>query len=93
MTRVLATETAKTAIDQMQSIITGGLTDQIQKLDGLGQQLSDPNNWDGNLAGQFRSDTWPKTNSALKQALSQLEELRTHLTQIHTNIFQAGGNA
>ena len=48
--RVLSSQAAKDAIQKIQSIITGGLTEQINALNNEGQQLSDPNNWDGPLA-------------------------------------------
>lgn len=92
MSRVLSTQEARSAISQIQGIIQGGLTDQIRQLDSQGQVLSDPNVWDGPLAQQFRGDVWrPSTKSALENALHELEELRTQLDQIATNIFVAGG--
>ncbi|SDU78566.1 hypothetical protein SAMN04489737_0527 [Arcanobacterium phocae] len=91
MSRVLSTEEAKSAINQMQSIINGGLTDQIQALDHQGQTLSDPNVWDGPLAERFRGETWPATRQALEKAKQELEQLRNNLQQISTNIFTAGG--
>ncbi len=45
--RVLSSQAAKDAIQKIQSIINGGLTEQINALNNEGQQLSDPNNWDG----------------------------------------------
>jgi putative pyrophosphorylase len=93
MSRVLSTEQAKTAIRQIQSIIDGGLTDQINALDSQGQILSDPNNWDGPLAQQFRGSTWPETKSALNKAATELAELRQQLDTIASNIFTAGGGA
>lgn len=93
MSRVLSTEEAKTAIRQLQSIIGGGFTEQITQLDTQGRVLSDPNNWDGPLAIQFRSTTWPETKAALDRAKAELEDLRTQLDQIAQNIFTAGGGA
>ncbi len=93
MSRVLSTEQAKTAIQQLQSIINGGFTDQITQLDAQGKTLSDPNIWDGPLAEKFRSSTWPETRAALDKARTELEELRTQLNQISSNIFTAGGGA
>jgi len=89
--RVLSTDAAKAAIGQIQSIINGGLTDQIAALDSQGKILSEPNNWDGPLAETFRNDTWPTTNAALKNALQKLDELHSELKTISTNIFTAGG--
>lgn len=91
MSRVLSTEQAKSAIQQIQAIINGGFTDQISQLDAQGRVLSDPNVWDGPLASQFRGSTWPETKAALDKARTELEQLRGQLNQISTNIFTAGG--
>ncbi|GAA1888118.1 hypothetical protein GCM10009715_37560 [Paeniglutamicibacter psychrophenolicus] len=93
MSRVLSTEQAKTAIQQIQAIINGGFTDQISQLDAQGRVLSDPNVWDGPLASQFRGSTWPETKAALDKARTELEQLRGQLNQISTNIFTAGGGS
>ena len=93
MSRVLSTEEAKSAISQIQRIIQGGLNDQIQALDVQGQILSQPKVWDGPLAQQFRSETWPQTKSALDKAQQELEELRAQLEKISRDIFTAGGGA
>jgi uncharacterized protein YukE len=91
--RVLSSEQAKSAITQMQAIINGGLTNEINNLNTQGQALSDPNNWDGPLADRFRSATWPETKAALDKAKIELEELRGQLQQISTNIMTAGGGS
>ena len=93
MSRVLSTEQAKSAIQQVQSIVNGGFTDQISALDAQGKLLSDPNVWDGPLAAQFRGSTWPETKAALDKAREELEQLRTQLDKISQNIFTAGGGA
>ncbi|GGF44874.1 hypothetical protein GCM10011519_33360 [Marmoricola endophyticus] len=93
MTRVLSTPEAKTAIQQLRTLITGGFTDQITQMDAQGKTLSDPNVWDGPLAEKFRSSTWPETRSALDKAKQELEELRTQLDQISQNIMSAGGGS
>ena len=48
--RVLSTESAKTAIVQVQAIVNDGLVDEINKLDQQGRTLSNPDVWDGPLA-------------------------------------------
>ncbi|MBK0421445.1 pyrophosphorylase [Leucobacter sp. CSA2] len=93
MSRVLSTEEAKTAIRQIQSIINGGFTEQIDSLDAQGRILSDANVWDGPLAQQFRGTVWPDTHAALGKVKTELEELRAQLDQIAQNIFTAGGGA
>lgn len=91
MSRVLSTDEAKEAIRQIQSIVNGGLTDQIQALDNQGQRLSAPDVWDGPLASQFRGQVWPETRSALEKTKAELEQLRANLQKIATDIFTAGG--
>lgn len=91
--RVLSTEEAKQAITRVKNLIEGGLTEQIQALDGQGKILSDPNVWDGPLASQFRSSTWPETKSALDKAKQELDELHQQLQKISQDIFSAGGGA
>ncbi len=90
--RVLSTEQAKTAIAQVQSIVDGGLAEQISRLDAQGRVLSSPDVWDGQLAAQFRDSTWPQTKSALDRARQELDLLREQLQKITQNIMMAGGN-
>ena len=89
--RILSSEEARSAISQIQSIIGGGLSDQIAKLDVQGKVLSDPEVWAGPLAQQFRGSTWPETKAALDKAKQELDDLRGQLDQIAANIFTAGG--
>lgn len=91
MPRVLSTTEGREAIARMQSIITGGLTDQVSQLKTQGQVLSDPSVWDGSLASQFRS-TWPQTASTLDRMTAELEQLRTRVDRINADIMAAGGN-
>ena len=89
--RVLSTQTAREAIQQMQRIINSGLSEEIESLNKQGQTLSDPNVWDGRLAEQFRSE-WPDTYNALKKAQEEVEKLRAQVQKINENIMMAGGN-
>ena len=91
--RVLSTSEAKTAITQIQSILNGSFIGSINQLETQGQTLSEPNIWDGQLAQQFRSDTWPQCSAALKNAHTQLTQLQQDLSKIAQNIMTAGGNA
>ncbi|WP_261554722.1 hypothetical protein [Frankia tisae] len=92
MARVVSTDTARDAIGRMQQIINSGLSQEIQNLEHEGQLLSDPNNWDGGLAAQFRTDIWPQTKSALDRAVIQLGQLQQKVSQINTDIMSAGGS-
>jgi hypothetical protein len=92
-TRVLATEEARQAITQIQTILNDGLTNTIGQLKTQGTTLSEPNVWDGQLALEFRGTIWPQCSAALDNAHRQLLELQQKLQQIHQNIMAAGGNA
>lgn len=89
--RVLSTAAARDAISSFQRIVTGPLLQQIGELNAQGQILSQPNNWDGRLAAEFRSH-WSETNQKLLGIQQALEELRKQVHQINQNIMQAGGN-
>lgn len=91
MSRVLSTEAARSSIATMSSIINGGLADQIAQLDQQGQQLSQPDVWDGSLATQFRSG-WPQTSRMLQTVRTELDELRGRIERINADIMAAGGN-
>lgn len=91
--RVLSSDQGKASITKLQAIVNGGLAEQINALKAEGQILSDPNVWDGMLAEDFRANTWPTTASALDQTAEALEELRTRVQSINTEIMSAGGNA
>ncbi len=90
--RVLSTATAREAITAFQSIVNGPLVEQISQLNSKGQILSQPNNWDGRSAAEFRSH-WADTHQKLMSTQQALEELRRQIAQINANIMQAGGNS
>jgi uncharacterized protein YukE len=89
--RVLSTGAARQAIERFQRIVQGPLLQQINDLHREGQLLSDPTQWDGRLAAQFR-DHWADTHQRLAAVQQSLEELRRQIAQINQNIMQAGGN-
>lgn len=91
MTRVLATDDAKTAISQLKNLVNGNLEQLLGQLDQQGQKLSDPHCWDGPRAIEFRSTVWPDTSRSLKQVKSALDELRVKLDGITSDIMRAGG--
>lgn len=89
--RVLSTAAAREAIQRFGKIVNGDLLNQINSLNREGQTLSQPDNWDGRLAADFRSK-WPETNAALQKMKTTLEELKSKVQQINENIMSAGGN-
>ena len=89
--RVLSTEEARTAIQQMQSILSTSFESNVQNLINVGNTLSQPDVWDGPVAARFRGD-WQRTSNSLNQALTALKELGQQISSINENIMQAGGN-
>jgi uncharacterized protein YukE len=89
--RVLSSDTARSSIQRFQAIVNGPLVEQIGALHTEGQALSDPNNWDGALAQEFRG-TWDTTHQQLLRVKEQLEELRQRVARINQDIMTAGGN-
>lgn len=90
--RVLSTEQGKTSITRISSILNGGLADQVRALKSEGQTLSDPNIWDGILAEDFRTNTWPSAATTLDAVAASLEELQQSIAAINGDIMMAGGN-
>lgn len=93
MARVLATDEARTAIAAIQAVLDGSMTDTLTRLQQQGQVLCSPESWDGQLAAQFRSETWPAHERAFLQMKGSLEALREQVARINTDILSAGGNA
>ncbi|MEM8534910.1 MAG: pyrophosphorylase [Chloroflexota bacterium] len=89
--RVLSSGAAREAITRLQTLINSDLVAQITALNAQGQILSDPNVWDGSLAGQFRSE-WPGVKGQLDKVVQTLEDLRGQVQIINQNIMSAGGN-
>ena len=92
MSRVLSTQEAKDAIVALRSGIDNDFFNAVGALNRQGQILSNPDCWDGDLARQFRDETWPHVQSVLNKATSDLQELNDSLRQIAENIFAAGGS-
>lgn len=90
--RVLSSAAAREAIQKFQQIVNGPLLDQIVALNRQGSVLSQPDVWDGRLAGEFRNN-WPEINRKLEAIKNDLETLRSQLDSINKNIMSAGGNS
>jgi uncharacterized protein YukE len=91
--RVLATDDAKSAIQQMNTLVNGSLEQLLGQLDAQGQKLSDPSCWDGARAIEFRSTVWPETSKSLRHVKTVLDDLRVKLDGITTDIMRAGGDS
>ena len=90
MTTVKSTEVAHAEANKLLGIINNQLPGLIGQLNSHGQQLSDPNNWDGPLAQRFRGEVWPQAQQNLKKMNQDLLHLQHQVSNILTNITQAG---
>lgn len=91
MTTVKSTDFAHDQAAKMLAIINSELPAVIGKLNNHGQQLSDPNHWEGPLARQFRGEVWPQAKGDLDKIKTSLEHLQQQVQKILTNISHAGG--
>jgi uncharacterized protein YukE len=91
MPTVKVTDLAHQDATKMLSIINNQLPGLISQLNSTGQQMSDPNNWDGPLAQKFRGDVWPKAKADLDKMKTALDQLQGSVQKILTNISHAGG--
>jgi uncharacterized protein YukE len=91
MTTVKSTDFAHQQAGKMLSLINNQLPGLIQQLNTSGQQLSDPNHWDGPLAQKFRGEVWPQAKGDLDRMKASLEQLQQQVQKILTNISHAGG--
>ena len=88
--RVLATDRAKSAAQQMNSLLTGSLRSQLAALKQQGQTLCRPAVWDGPAAARFRSQQWPPMGRSMDQALEALTNLEKSSQTVTSNIIRAG---
>ncbi|MCL2552898.1 MAG: pyrophosphorylase [Actinomycetia bacterium] len=91
MATVKSTDMAHQEAAKMMSLITNQLPGLISQLNGHGQTLSDPNQWDGPLAQRFRGEVWPQAKGDLDKMKASLEHLQQQVQKILTNISHAGG--
>jgi uncharacterized protein YukE len=91
MPTVKVTDLAHQDAQKMLSIINNQMPQLINQLNSTGQQMSDPNNWDGPLAQKFRGEVWPQAKNDLEKMKSSLAQLQQSVQKILSNISQAGG--
>lgn len=90
---VLATPTAVAAARKMREVINNGLQETLALLDDQGGDiLSNPGEWSGGRARDFRENVWPEVNGSLVRARQQLDELALRIDGILADVMAAGGN-
>ena len=88
--RTVSSPAAESAVQQMRAILVGSLSDDLNRLRGYAQTLSNAEVWDGRAASEFRGPVWSASNAALVELQSQLEQLRLKVEVITRDIMQAG---
>ncbi|GAA5190130.1 WXG100 family type VII secretion target [Rugosimonospora acidiphila] len=91
MPTVKVTDLAHQDAQKMLNIINNQLPTLFRQLNSTGQQMSDPNNWDGPLAQKFRGEVWPQAKADLDKMQQSLVQLQQSVQKILNNISQAGG--
>ncbi|MEA3058503.1 MAG: hypothetical protein QOF34_1318 [Sphingomonadales bacterium] len=89
--RVLAHPVAKERIVALRALLAGGFIENIQQLLANGDELANPEHWDGPRAIEFRG-MWPGLRSSLLDAHGHLTELGASIDSITSAIMSAGGN-
>jgi hypothetical protein len=87
---VRSTPEAVNAVHDLATTINGPLLDNFEDLRRFGQVLSDPENWDGRTATDFRATVWPSYLRTLTDLHAQLDKLRIRLREIQAEIISAG---
>jgi uncharacterized protein YukE len=87
---VRSTPEAVTAVAGLGALVNGPLLRKFDDLRRHANVLTDPDNWDGRTATDFRSTVWPSYERALTDLHTQLGRLRTRLGEIQDDIQGAG---
>jgi uncharacterized protein YukE len=87
---VRSTPQAEAAISDLASIVNGPLLTHFEELRATARTLTDPENWDGRGATEFRTTVWPGYERTLTELHARLDQLRTRLAEIQSEIQSAG---
>jgi len=88
--RVLATTAALQAARTIQTVIRGGLQQNVQEVLVHLQTLSNPAVWDGPQADQFRRAQAPRHQASMRNALVSMRQLSSHADSAVVDITTAG---
>lgn len=88
--RTVSTPAAESAVQQLGTILSGNLLDDLERLRTYAVKLSDHDVWDGRAAEQFRGEVWHQSDAALRELQNQLNELKSKVEVITRDIMQAG---
>ncbi|THJ48186.1 hypothetical protein [Candidatus Frankia alpina] len=87
---VRSTPQAIAAVSDLASIVNGPLLSRFDELRSTARTLTDPESWDGRGATEFRTTVWPGYERTLTELHARLDQLRTRLADIQSEIQSAG---
>lgn len=93
MGAVLVDDTARSASRTMLNTIDNDLPNTLSKLIGAGDDLANPQHWDGPTAADFRNNIWATLKPDLNNLKTKLADLQSSVDKVLTNITQAGGGS
>jgi Alpha/beta hydrolase len=89
--RVVGTDRALQAVQEMRRLLAGDLGDRLRQLDQHGRRLGRPDVWEGPEAARFRQGLWPGASAMIGRVLAQLDRLARQAERINRDILAAGG--
>ena len=87
---VRSTPDAVAAVGGLGTLVNGPLLRNFDAIRRFATVLTDPDNWDGRTATEFRTTVWPSYERALTDLHTQLDRLRVRLGEIQDDIQNAG---
>jgi uncharacterized protein YukE len=90
--RVTVDDVAHTASKTILNALNNQLPAAFKSLTTAGNDLINPQHWDGKAAADFRTNVWPKVQADLTKMQTSLADLQQAVDKILTNITVAGGN-
>ncbi|WP_035923102.1 hypothetical protein [Frankia sp. QA3] len=87
---VRSTPQAVAAVSDLASIVNGPLLTHFDELRSTARTLTDPESWDGRGATEFRTTVWPGYERTLTELHTRLDQLRSRLAEIQSEIQSAG---
>jgi len=88
--RTVTTPEAHQTAREMATLIASELTGTVRALKAQGDILTQPTNWDGGLANEFKNTVWPSVETALNKMLTELDALQVGIKSVNQSISAAG---
>jgi hypothetical protein len=90
--KVVASEQAKAEITGLEGDFNQGIADLRSKFARRNSVLTNPLEWDGRHAQQYKSQVVPQVEGLLKKWDADVKQLSVQINRILADIMTAGGN-